>query len=149
MTGADADFYSDFNKATENSVVITRGNDFGRISLKADSDRLFVLIGGELHGAHFLECFREGLETGVLHPNMRTLVDLTGFTGAVDWGAVFTLRTLTSWGNKGVDQSRVAYVVRNDMFGALIKIVRVLFFNTQHRTFDNYVDAIAWLQSPP
>ena len=76
------------------------------------------------------------------------MVDLTGFIGAVDWRSVFAVRTLAAWGKNGTGISRTAYVVRNETFGAVIKVVRAVLFNSSHRSFDNFEDAMAWLELP-
>jgi len=140
-------FYCEFKGASKNSVFIFRGPPSGRISLKISGDRLFVVVSGEPKGECLVECFREGLVLNLLHPGMRTLADLTGFIGSVDWKAVFTVRTLAPWDKKGNGASRIAYVVRNDMFSGLIKVASAIFFNSVHRAFDNRGDAISWLES--
>ena len=144
MTGSE--FYSDFGRSSENSAFTVRGPESARIALKIDSKRLYVVVAGEPRGNDLTQCFREGLDKGLIRPSMRTLVDLTRFTGTVDWSAVFALRTLAPWG-KDEGESRVAYVVRTNTFLPLLKIARVLFFRSHHRAFDNHADAIKWLES--
>lgn len=146
MAERKQDFYSSFEQPNDNSVIISRGPNDGRIALKAAGERLHVIVLGEPEGECLTGCFREGLDRGVLRPNMRALVDLTRFTGAVDWSAIYTVRVMAPWGNDK-DASRIAYVVRNNMFGALIKIAGVLFSNSRHRTFDDFDAAVAWLES--
>jgi len=144
LTGTE--FYSDFERSSENSVFISRGSASARITLKIDGKRLYVRVAGEPRGHDLTQCFREGLDKGLIRPSMRTLVDLTRFiTGAVDWSAIFALRTLAPWG-KDEGESRVAYVVRTKTFRPLLKIARVLFFRSHHRAFDNHADAIKWLE---
>ena len=150
VINAGADFYRDVEVPSHGSVAISHGPPGGRIALKAAGDRLLVAVQGEPAGDCLTKSFREGLDKGVLQPNMRVLVDLTQFTGAVDWGAVFQVRTMAPWGkNSDPGASRIAYVVRNKMFGPLIKIASVLFYRSRHRAFDARADAIAWLESPP
>ena len=147
MTNPDDDFYSDFDIATGTSIVIARGTARGRIRIKTDGERLFVQVEGQPRGEYLLKCFREGLDRKILRPNMRTLVDLRGFVGGADWSAVFTLRTYAPWGQGKEGVACAAYVLRNDMFGALIKIAETLFFGAKHRSFYDPDEAIAWLKA--
>ncbi|HXJ03297.1 MAG TPA: hypothetical protein VNH44_18910 [Micropepsaceae bacterium] len=147
MAGRTDNFFSDFQQSNENTIFITRGPPSAQIRLKVSLDRLYFVAEGEPSGLSLVDCIREGMVKGVLHDSMRTLVDMTRFTGAVDWAALHTIRDMAKWGSEG--DSRVAYVVRNNVFDALIKIVQILFADTRHRTFDNFPDAIAWLESKP
>ena len=147
MTEPEDGFYSAFESKNDNSVFIACGPESGCIALKISGDRLYVVVRGEPKGEHLVECFRDGLDSGSLRPSMRTLVDLTDFIGTVDWRAILTVRTLAPWGKKDSGTALTAYVVRNDTFGALIKIIRTLFLGSTHRMFDNFQGAIAWLES--
>ena len=147
MAGRISNFYSDFKHSNENTIFITRGPASAQIRLKASGERLYFIVEGEPSGQSLVDCIREGIHKGVVHASMRTLVDMTRFTGAVEWSALHTIRDMAAWGTDG--DSRVAYVVRNSVFDAVIKIVQVLFPNTRHRTFDNFPDAVAWLESKP
>ena len=40
---------------------------------------------------------------------------------------------------------QVAYVVRDNAFGAIIKVISALFGRTRHRAFSGRPEAIAWL----
>ncbi|HEY4264145.1 MAG TPA: hypothetical protein VGM72_02420 [Micropepsaceae bacterium] len=139
------DFYSDFEHATKDSTIIEKGGTSGRIRLKAAGNRLHVIIEQEPAGGCLIACFREGLERKILCPNMRALADVTGFTGSVDWDAIHAIGAMADWGEGG--DSRVAYVVRNDQFAPLIKVLQVLFAKTHHQSFTNRKDATAWLES--
>jgi hypothetical protein len=142
----NTDFYSDFEHSTADSTIIAKGGISGRIRLKAAGTRLHVMVEQEPAGACLIACFREGLEKGVLRPSMRTLADVTRFTGSVDWEAIHAVAAMADWGEGG--DSRIAYLVRNDLFEPLIKILRVLFSKTSHRSFTTVEDAVAWLEAP-
>jgi len=126
-------------------VTIARGQGSSQIVLKVRGDRAYVLVEGEPRGDDVIDVVRAGLDQGVLHGNMRTLVDLTGFIGSVDWPAIQTVRRMTR--QQGDSDARVAYVVRNNLFAPLIRIVEALFSHSRHRTFHTYTEAIAWLDS--
>jgi hypothetical protein len=139
------DFYSGFEHASEDSTIIEKGGNTGRIRLKAAGDRLHVVIEQEPAGECLIACFREGLERKILRPNMRALADVTKFTGSVDWDAIHAIDAMADWGEGG--DSRVAYVVRNDQFAPLIRVLQVLFAKTRHRSFGTFAEAIAWLET--
>lgn len=145
VAAPSTDFYSDFERSTEDSTIIARGGASGRIRLKAAGARLHVVVEQEPGGACLIACFREGLEKGVLKPSMRALADVTRFTGSVDWEAIHAIAGMAAWGEGG--ESRVAYLVRNDLFEPLIKILRVLFDKARHQSFTSLVDAVAWLET--
>jgi hypothetical protein len=139
------DFYSDFERSTENSTIIAKGGLSGRIRLKAAGTRLHVMVEQEPAGACLIACFREGLDKGILKPSMHALADVTKFTGSVDWEAVHAVAGMAAWGEGG--ESRVAYLVRNDLFEPLIKILRVLFDKSRHQSFTDLAKAVVWLES--
>lgn len=114
---------------------------------EAGTDRLLVVVTGEPTGESLLECFRTGVEQKILLPDMRTLVDLTQFFGAVDWKAVFALRHLAPWGEGGTGNARVAYLFRDTEYGASIKILSAMFTRTSHRGFTDRALAIKWLET--
>jgi hypothetical protein len=145
VAAPSTDFYSDFERSTEDSTIIAKGGLSGRIRLKASGARLHVMVEQEPAGACLIACFREGLERDLLKPSMRALADVTRFTGSVDWEAVHAVAGMAPWGDGG--ESRVAYLVRNDLFESLIKILRVLFDKTQHQSFTDLTKAVAWLES--
>ena len=111
-------------------------------------DILWVLVVKEATGEDFLACFRQALDAGVVELSIPTLVDLTRFTGAVDWAAIRAVRDMAAWGRGAKRKSRVAYVVRDDQSAALVKIVAALFPRSRHRPFYNLEHALFWLSSP-
>ena len=76
---------------------------------------------------------------------MRALADVTRFTGSVDWEAIHAVADMADWGD--TEGSRVAYLVRNDQFAPLIKVLQVLFAKTRHQSFTDLAEAIAWLEA--
>lgn len=137
-----------FTARGDGDCVIAHGNRLGRIVLRiAASGRQHVLVEGEPEGRFLADCFRDGLACNCLNKSAPTLVDLRNFIGAIDWGAIENVSSMATWGSHGDERSHVAYVLRNDEFEMLIKIARELFPHTEHRTFRNLGEAIAWLDS--
>jgi hypothetical protein len=116
-----------------------------RIELRILGDFLFVDLIGEPSGPDMVECFRRALDTGWLKPCMRTLVDLTGFYGAVDWSAIDTIARMAPWGRGEPGKARVAYVVRNAPFVLLIKAAWARFPLASYRIFFARDAALVWL----
>ncbi|HEY0282701.1 MAG TPA: hypothetical protein VGC27_08765 [Rhizomicrobium sp.] len=125
-------------------VVIARGVPGARFMMKFTPARLYVLADGEPQGHCLVEVMAEAFATGRLQ-SRSTLIDLTRFTGTVDWDAIRTMRKMTPRGRKSA--SRVAYVVRDGLFVNLIKIVKVIFPKIRHEAFISRAEAIAWLDA--
>lgn len=142
------DFYAAMDVRDSGAIRITRGNGRDLVTLKSDGDRLLVVVAGEVTGEALTECFQSGVDQKVLRPHMCTLVDLTGFVGMVDWSAISRVSRMLPWGEGGEGRSRIAYLVRDDNFAPLIKIVTALFETSSHRAFVAREAAVAWLEMP-
>jgi hypothetical protein len=129
-------------------ISISAGGSRGRILLRIVNDLLFVDIVGEPSGPDLVDCFRRALATGRLKPCMRTIVDLTDFSGAVDWRAIDTIARMAPWGRGRPGEARVAYIVRNQPFFLLIKAAWARFPLVQYRIFFSRTEAMVWLEAP-
>jgi len=137
--------YAAFAEAGGEGVVIAHGVPNARILMKLTSNRLFLMIEGEPTGKCLTDTFTDALATGMLKGTTPTLVDLTHYVGTVDWEAVKTVRAMAPWGKER--KSNVAYVVRDNVFGNLVKIASALFTRSRHEIFRSYGAAEAWLDS--
>lgn len=90
---------------------------------RREDNMLWILVEKEAEADELVSCFKEALQAGWMKLSMSTLVDLTRFTGAVDWGAVRTIGKMARWRTDKSEVSRVAYLVRDGQFHALVKIV--------------------------
>jgi len=123
-------------------LVIAHGVPGARFLFKIVPKRLYILADGEPRGEHLLDCFREAMATGLL-ARVAVLVDLRRFTGSVDWDAVRKLREMAPPFDN--NEAYVAYVVRDDLFGKLIKIAAAMFPNLGHKVFYDPAEAAIWL----
>ena len=141
-------FYSDCDE-TGASIAHLRGEErpLGSVKLKISGPKLLITISGEPPGHLLLEQFQEGVARKLLYPGMRTLVDMTGFIGVVDWQAMAKLRELAPWGKSDGHPSRTAYLLREDGAAMLVKAAGALFPGSEHRIFADRAAAIAWLES--
>lgn len=136
------EIYETFARAGGKGIVIAHGVPGARFLFKILPLRLYILAEGEPQGEHLLDCFREAVATGRL-VRVATLVDLRRFTGSVDWDAVRQLREMAPPFEN--NKAYVAYVVRDDLFGKLIKIAAAMFPNLGHKVFYDPAEAAAWL----
>jgi hypothetical protein len=141
-----ATFYDiDFNSVPDGVYSLVRGQGRDVIHIAAWRDHLLIILEGEPDADTILEGLKAGLTAGWLHLSMRTLVDLTNYMGVIDWGALKRLSEVAAWGRVSPERSAVAYVVRNNEFGLIIKAVSALFGRTRHRAFSTRAGAVIWL----
>jgi hypothetical protein len=133
-----ANFFLDHNYIASQSPE-------GGVFLRRREGVLWVIVEGEATGDNLVSAFRQALEQGVVDLWTPSLVDLTRFTGAVDWAAVRTVREMAAWGRGNKPKSRVAYVLRDQRVVALVKIVAVLFPRSNHRAFYDFAEAARWI----
>ena len=104
-------------------------------------------VSGEALDGGIVDLFKQALAEGTMHPNMVTLLDLSSFTGGVDWTAIHAIIELAPWGTGAGRASKVAYVNKSAWFSAMIKLTSVLFPKTEHRQFSSVHHALQWLHS--
>jgi hypothetical protein len=126
--------------------VFARSNGGNRVTLAVEGDFLRVEVAGEALDDSIVDCFREAIAEGAVRPNMVTLVDLSDFSGGIEWPAIHKIAGLIPWGSESGRASRVAYVTKSAWFAALLKLVSVLFPKSQHRQFSSVNHAIQWLR---
>jgi hypothetical protein len=149
MTGFE-NFYSSIDAPGPAVVHIgPEGRMQDDIKLKICGRRLMIAAVGEPPGRRLLEHFRQGLARDLIHLNMRTLIDLTGFVGVVDWDALSDLRALAAWGADTTHPSRTAYLLRDSGGVMMVKAIGALFPMSQHRAFTDRQEAIRWLEGAP
>ena len=133
--------------AAVSTRVFARSNGANRVTLTIEGDFLRVDVGGDALDNSIVDCFREAIADGAVRPNMVTLVDLSDFSGGVEWPAIHAIAELIPWGSEIGRASRVAYVTKSAWFAALLKVVSVLFPKSQHRQFSGVNHAIQWLRA--
>jgi hypothetical protein len=138
------DVFVAFAEAGGEGIVVARGYPGARFMMKLTPNRLYIMADGEPPGKILIDTFAEAVATGALM-SRSTLIDLTRFTGSVDWEAVRIVRDMTPRGIESA--SKVAYVVRNRLFIKLIKIATAIFPKMHHKAFDSRAEAVAWLDA--
>ena len=126
---------------------LSSGGAEGGVFLRRKDSVLWILVEKEASAADLMTCLKQALQAGWMKLSMPTLVDLTRFTGAVDWGTIRMISKMARWGSDASEVSRVAYLVRDGQFNALVKIVSALFPLSSHRPFSNPEHALTWLSA--
>jgi len=124
-----------------------RGTAQDGVSLHVEGGLLHIRILGDAPAGGLADCFREALATGVITDSMPALVDLTRFSGRVDWQSVRQISDLVPWGRDETRSSRVAYLSDSPWFGAILKVAAALYPRTAHRRFDDAPTALEWLRA--
>lgn len=114
----------------------------GAVSLQVCGAVTLIEVAGEPNGSQLVACLRSGIEQRRMRPPLPVLVDLTEFTGAVDWSAIGKVARLSRAHARG---TRVAYLVRNPAFALLVKAAAMRFPRSLHRSFLDRRSALAWL----
>jgi len=127
--------------------AITRGTAENGVSLRVEDGLLQISIHGDPPAGGLVDCFREAFATGTVAESMPVLVDLTRFSGRVDWPSIRAIGDLTPWGHDRSRSPRVAYLSDSPWFGALLKVAAALYPRTAHRRFDDASTARDWLRA--
>lgn len=140
------DFYNDANATGPGIFHIGgEGQTSNNIRLKVGGNRLLITITGEPSSDALLEYFQNGLARNLLPPNMVTMVDMRQFIGIVNWTILSKVRDMAPWGEDTDYPSRTAFLVRESNAEMLVKAVTAIFPRSEHKTFREKADAIAWL----
>jgi len=121
-------------------------NGGNRVSISITGDFMRIDVSGEALDAGIVGLFRDALAEGAMRHNMVVLVDLSDFTGGIDWTAIHAIVKLAPWGTEAGRASKVAYVNKSAWFSAMIKLTSVLFPKTEHRQFSGVRNALHWLR---
>jgi hypothetical protein len=132
-----------FIEAHKTAQIIERGRRGARYLMSVEPGWVFFLADGEPNTPDFSDIFGAAMATGHLRGTLAVLLNLSAFTGNVDWDTIKALYASIDW--HGIDSLHIAYVVRNQEFATLTKIAGVIFGSAQHRAFIDEAAAIAWL----
>jgi len=87
-----------------------------------------------------------GLREGWMCTAMPTLVDISRFTGSIDWPQLRGISQMADWGAGERHTLPVAYVSRDGLFTMILKLVQAIFPQFRHRAFERRDAALDWLQ---
>ncbi len=117
------------------------------VDIRAQDGMLVIEVVGTPPSSHIHQAIQRGYAEGWIKTSMPTLVDVSVFTGNIDWAAIKAISQMTDWGGKGsAPPSRVAYLSPDPFFALVVKAVSILFFRSTHRLFADRQTALAWLR---
>ncbi len=128
------------------AASLSFGNAVGRISLCVRDGVAHFTITGDPAGKDIHSCIRSALDSGIMWLPMPVLVDMTRFSGSIDWSSIHAVAEMTVPYMRADPPSRVAYLTPDCWFAALIKLVGYIFTKSQHRLFASQEKAQEWLQ---
>jgi len=133
-------------KAADPARQVRIGIDAGYVDLRVDGQLLLVEVVGAAGVAQVREALATGRQAGWLGAAMPTLVDLSQFSGNVDWGELHTISRMADWPPTDGRSLPVAYVSDATLFALLMKLVQVFFPWARHRAFSRRDWALDWLR---
>lgn len=136
-----------FRRAHPKAHLFVRGRPNARVYLAVEPRRLHVVFDGEPDGACLIGVFTEAREAGLFTNDMWALVDISRFTGAIDWKAIAAIGDIMPKGGEGTNRN--AYIVRDSITAAMTKISAALFVHTEHKAFRDEAEAREWLGWEP
>ena len=126
------------------AAVYARGSAATHIMLAVTPHRLVFAIKGAINSEHLIAVLSEMRAAGqVTSDDFSALVDLTGFTGAIDWDEIKKISTVMPQGDSRTNKN--AYVVHDSFLAMVAKITAVLFPKTECAAFSTETEARKWL----
>lgn len=125
------------------SIRIGSATDF--VDLRIEDDIVLVRLSGAVRIAQVREALAAMLESGAMAKPRPALVDLSEFSGPIDWTELRAISQMTDWAPPGSRTMPVAYVSGDSLFAMLIKLAQVFFPRAKHRAFARRDWALDWL----
>jgi hypothetical protein len=122
----------------------------GSVTLHIEDAVLVIELAGAARLGTLRRALEEGRRIGWLgQAAMPTLVDLSQFSGNVDWSELKAISTMADWPLPGGRQVPVAYVSEDTLFLMLVKAAQAFFPWALHRVFSRRDWAMEWLHGQP
>jgi hypothetical protein len=133
-----------FSAQYPDMAVFARGRRGAAALLAVAPGRLAIKIVGTVPSEHLVALLTQAREAGhIASDQFCALVDLTQFTGAIDWDEIKKISAVMPKGDSRTNKN--AYVVRDSFLAMVAKITSVLFPKTECAAFSHEVDAKQWL----
>lgn len=121
------------------------GNPRDYADLRVEGAVLVVELAGAVPLALVREALARGRQDGWITAARPSLIDLSHFTGNIDWAELRAISQMADWTPPGGRILPVAYVSDHALFIMLLKLVQVFFPWAQHRAFSRRDWALDWL----
>src|SRR3546814_11856741 len=103
------------------------------VDLQVEGDLLVVELAGAVPLALVREALAGGRQAGWIRAARPALIDLSQFSGNVDWAELRAISQMADWTPPGGRILPVAYVSDHTLFLMLLKLVQVFFPWARHR----------------
>ncbi|HEX6960040.1 MAG TPA: hypothetical protein VF194_18815 [Ferrovibrio sp.] len=120
-----------------------RSNDYVHAEIK--NGILFIEVVGAPTGPQIEAVIESSLAGGWIGLAQPCLVDVSRFSGIVDWTAIRAVANMAKWGPPPGETGRIAYVVGNPAIALLVKGAAGFFPRFRHRVFHDRDSALHWL----
>ena len=131
------------------AASVSYGNKTDQITLNVSDGIAEIVVIGEPDGKTVLACISFAVTSGIMRLPMPVLVDVTEFSGSIDWQSVQAVAAMTNLKMPEGPPSRVAYFAQSGLVSLVIKLLSYLFPKSQHRLFFKRDEALAWLRLSP
>jgi len=134
----------DFRFQNRDATIFVRIMPVGSVFLAAAPKRMVFSITETPPSDSVVSLLQEARAAGFFHNDeYSALVDLSHFTGIVDWNEIKKIGDVLPKGDTRTNKN--AFVVRNEFLGLIAKIAGAVFPNTQCAAFKCESEARAWL----
>lgn len=125
------------------ATIFARGSSAGYVVLAVLPQRLHFRVKSELNTEYVVSILRDAAAKGLIaSDDFSALVDLTDFSGVIDWDEIKKISDIMPKGNS---RNKNAYIAPSEYQAMVAKITAVLFPQTDCAAFANEHDARAWL----
>jgi hypothetical protein len=133
-----------FTADNPGAAVFTRGTTAAHVMLAVAPHRLVFAIKGAINNEDLVAILSEMRAAGHLaSDDFCALIDLTGFTGAIDWDEIKKISNIMPQGSSSTNKN--AYVAHDSFLAMVAKITSVLFPKTECAAFTTKKQARHWL----
>lgn len=136
--------FASFMANHKNDFTACHGQTDGRYLVAVGCGRIHIVAEGEPPQGCYLAVIDDVLNCGRLQGPVTVLMDLTAYTGVVEWDVVSQGRDRIEAAHLG--NFSIAYVVRDSAFLMMVKVASVIFSRARHKAFLSQAEAEDWLQ---
>lgn len=120
-----------------------------QIRVRRDGPLICFDLLGEVLSDDVVGAMRMAEGRGWLGPDSRMLFDLTLYAGSIEWKILRQLLDMPCWGAAAGRRMHAAYVVRDGLWSAVIRVFSTHFEGTRHAAFTSAAQARHWLLPHP
>ncbi len=132
---------------TTDGEAIVIGPPTMQVQVRRDHDIIRFALTGEVLSDDVVGAMLAAQARGWLAPDSRMLFDLTLYAGSIEWRILRQILDLPCWGAAATRRMRAAYIVRDGLWDAVVRVLSTQFEGTRHAAFTSAVDARCWLSS--